>query len=47
MVHVRFDTSSIGYDDYIQTGEGGLESASMPIYSYFKGSPHMSGAEYR
>jgi hypothetical protein len=39
MVHIRFDTADLGYEDFIQSGEGGLESADMPIYTYFKGSP--------
>jgi hypothetical protein len=53
MVHVRFDTADIGFDDFIQSGEGliGMESPDMPVYSYFKGSPpfqrgfgHQTGA---
>src|SRR4051794_33415579 len=38
MVHVVFDTATIGYDDYIQMGDGILGEPA-DSYSYFKGSP--------
>lgn len=42
MVHVRFDTSQIGYDDYVivQTGTGADSTdSSTSSYTYFRGSP--------
>lgn len=39
MVHVIFDTSTVGYDDYIQTGGGVLPVDSYQEYPYFRGSP--------
>lgn len=43
MVHVVFDTSQLGYDDYVQTGAGplGMSSGSSDAhaYTYFKGAP--------
>lgn len=36
MVHVIFDTSALGYDDYVQTGGGALGEITD---DYFKGSP--------
>jgi hypothetical protein len=41
MVHVRFDTSQIGYDDYVvQTGTGADgEDSPSSSYTYFRGSP--------
>jgi hypothetical protein len=44
MVHTRFDTRSVGYEDFIQSG-GGLEgigniAEGTTDYTYFKGSPH-------
>lgn len=37
MVHVFFDTASIGYDDFIQTGGGPLDDTAK--YEIFKGGP--------
>lgn len=41
MVHVIFDTSTVGYDDFMQTG-GGIATESSPeynAYTYFRGAP--------
>jgi len=39
MVHVIFDTSMVGYDDYVQTGGGDRNE-----YNYFRGSsPYQRG----
>jgi hypothetical protein len=41
MVHVIFDTSTVGYDDFIQTGGGVLstEPNDSGGFNYFRGSP--------
>jgi hypothetical protein len=39
MVHIVFDSSDIGYEDYFQSGGGLGETTEMPIYNYFKGAP--------
>lgn len=41
MVHVFFDTASVGYDDFIQTGGGPMDAAddSTIKYEIFKGGP--------
>lgn len=44
MVHVVFDTSTVGYDDFIQSGGGGTGEASNinygeNTYAYYKGAP--------
>lgn len=39
MVHIVFDTSSIGYSDFIQTGEGGEVPIENETYAIFRGGP--------
>ena len=41
MVHIIFDTSKVGYDDFIQSIQkgGGLENLNESTYTYFNGAP--------
>lgn len=39
MVHVIFDTSTVGYDDFMQTGGGISIENESDGYNYFRGSP--------
>jgi hypothetical protein len=38
MVHTVFDTATIGYDDFIQSG-GGIDGLQIGENNYFKGAP--------
>jgi hypothetical protein len=39
MVHVVFDTATVGYDDFIQTGGGPTDVGESYRYEIFKGGP--------
>jgi hypothetical protein len=40
MVHIVFDTATVGYDDFVQSGGGiDIPSSQVTEYNYFKGAP--------